>query len=81
MINVRSDEGRCELIVNGSANTLGADTIIIVGNVYEVMKKQDPKSAELYKAMISKNIEIAFMSVEEFHNHAAQKRVDHNVKG
>lgn len=80
MINVHFDEGRCELEVHGSTPTLGADTIMIVGNVYEVMKKRDPESAELYKEMIFKNIEIAFMSAEEFHNHVAQNMLSIMLK-
>lgn len=81
MINVRLDESKCELAVSGSVTTLGADTIMIVRNVYEGMKEQDPESAELYKAIIFENIKTAFMSSEELHNHTAENMLSIMLKG
>ena len=81
MIDVHFDEGRCELKVKGSATTLGADTIMIIRNVYEGIREQDPESAELYKAIIFNSIETAFMSAEELHNHAVENMLSMMLKG
>lgn len=74
MINVRFDanEGRCELEVKGSTPALGADIIMIIRNVYEGIREQDPKEAEFFKAVIINRIKTAFMSAEELHNRAVE---------
>lgn len=81
MINVRFDEGRCELEVKGSTPTLGADTIMIVRNVYESIREESPESAELYKAIIFNSIETAFVSAEELHNHTIENMLSIMLKG
>lgn len=43
MIDVHFDEGRCELEVNGLVTTLGADTIMIVRNIYEGIREESPR--------------------------------------
>jgi hypothetical protein len=81
MIDVHFDEGRCKLSVKGSTTTLCADTIMIIKNIYEGMREQDPESAESYKTTISKNIEDAFVSDEELHNHIVENMLSMMLKG
>jgi hypothetical protein len=81
MIDVHFNEGRCELEVAGSITTLGADTIMIVRNVYEGIREESPESAELFKAIIFNGIETAFMSAEEMHNRTLENMLSTMLKG
>lgn len=83
MIDVHFDANKdeFELSVEGSAPTLCADTIMIVRKVYEGIRKQDPKEAEFFKAVIINRIKTAFMSSEELHNRVVENILSMMLKG
>jgi ribosome-binding protein aMBF1 (putative translation factor) len=81
MIKAYTNYGTSEIHVEGTVRELYADTMVVIKELYNRLKKDNPECAESYKQYVIKGIETAFMSDEEMHDHLMKKLLDVMVKG
>ena len=81
MIKAYINYGTGEIQVKGTVSTLCADTMIIISQVYDNLKKENPELAESYKRNVIRGIETAFMTDEEAHEHFIKELLNVMMKG
>ena len=69
MIKAYTNNGTGEIQTEGTVNELYTDTMIIIKQLYDRLKKEKPECAESYKRNVIRGIETAFMTDEELHEH------------
>lgn len=73
MIKAYTNNGVSDIQFKGTVRTLYSDTMIIIEELYNGLKEDDPKLAESYKRAIIRDIETAFMTNEEKHDYLMRK--------
>jgi hypothetical protein len=81
MIKAYTNYGTGEIQAKGTASELYTDTMIIIKQLYDRLKKENPESAESYKYCVIRSIETAFMSDEEMYEHLRKKLLNVMLKG
>lgn len=69
MIKAYINNGVGDIQFKGTVSTQYADTMIIIEELYNGLKEDDPELAESYKRAIIRDIETAFMTNEERHEY------------
>lgn len=69
MIKAYTNNGIGEIQAEGAVDTLYSDTMVIINQLYNQLKKKNPECAESYKQCVMKGIETAFMTDEELHDY------------
>lgn len=69
MIKAYTNNGTGDVQVEGEVSTLYSDTMVIINQLYNSLKKDNPECAESYKQCVMKGIETAFMTDEELHDY------------
>lgn len=57
MIDINTEKGTVSGCVRGDVGTLLSDTGVIIKHVYEMIKRHDEDSADMYKTILKKMIE------------------------
>jgi ribosome-binding protein aMBF1 (putative translation factor) len=81
MIKAYTNYGTGKIQAEGTVNELYADTMIIIKQLYDRLKKENPELAESYKQCVIRGIETAFMSDEEMHEHLMKELLNVMLKG
>jgi hypothetical protein len=81
MIKAYTNYGTGEIQVEGTVSELYVDTMVIIRQLYNQLKKENPELAELYKRNIIRGIETAFMADEEMHEHLMKELLNVMLKG
>lgn len=76
MIVAKVKEGNVQLFSDGNLAELKADTLTVVEALYRALKEKSEDAAESFKNDIIENIEVAFMTEEEFIKSRGQKIID-----
>ena len=80
MIKAHINKGTGNIQVEGTVAELCADINVIIRQIYNSLKKENPELAESYKEYIIKNIETAFISDEEMHEHLMKELLNAMLK-
>lgn len=80
MIKAYTSNGTGEIQAEGTVSTLYADTMTIIRELYNRLKKDNPECAESYKRNVIRGIETAFMANEELHEYLMKELLNAMVK-
>jgi len=81
MIKAYTNNGTGEIQAEGTVSTLYTDTMTIIRELYNRLKKDNPECAESYKRNVIRGIETAFMANEELHEHLMRELLNVMFKG
>lgn len=81
MIKAYINNGVGDIQFKGTVSTQYADTMIIIEELYNGLKEDDPELAESYKRAIIRDIETAFMTNEEKHDYLMRELLNVILKG
>ena len=73
MIDLKINHGMASIQVLGSTSDITTETLLGIKGIYEGLKERDSECAEMYKEMILKTINTAFLTTEEVHDLAKEK--------
>ena len=81
MIKIYTYNGTGEIQAEGTVNELCADTMVIIKQLYDRLKKENPECAESYKRNVISSIETAFMADEEMYDCLMKELLNVMLKG
>lgn len=73
MIDLKINHSMASIQLLGSPSDITAETLLGIKGIYEGLKERDSECAEMYKEMILKNINTAFLTTEEMYDFAKEK--------